>query len=248
MKSLKNFRCSLNQVLLLASVLINIVLFIVVIVAEKQGHVFGMALERRNLISLSDQSHPDYWARMGWKNSLEKLDADFDVAFYGNSITRGSDFQQYFPNKKIINLGYAGDNMTGMLRRVPMLQATNPSKIFIMAGTNDLFHITVDEFEDRYNRLLDAINDSVPNAKVYVQSVLPMNQDLKSNAPSDEKIRQANKCLSKIAVRRHLTYINIYDSYVQEGKLPANITPDGVHLLPSYYDKWASSIEPYVNE
>lgn len=236
------------KILLCASVLVNILLLGVVIVAERQGHVYGMALERRDIVLLDDASHPDYWARMGWTNTIKKLNIDFDIAFFGNSITRGSDFQQFFPEKNIINLGYSGDNMTGMVRRVSMLQAANPKKIFIMAGTNDIFHLSINEFENRYNRMLDLISDSIPTAQIYLQSILPMNQELKTDAPSNEKIQEANKSIEKIAHSRGLAYIDIYSLYVENGKLPPSVTKDGIHLYPEYYDRWANKIAPYIKE
>lgn len=49
-----------------------------------------------------------------------------------------SDFQSYFPNKKIIELGYPGDNIKGMQMRVAQIVAVHPKKVFIMAGTNSL--------------------------------------------------------------------------------------------------------------
>ena len=65
--------------------------------------------------------------------------------------------------------------MIGMLRRVPILKAANPKKIFIMAGTNDLVHIGLEEYEKRYENLLRTIKDALPNARIYIQSVLPSN-------------------------------------------------------------------------
>lgn len=236
------------KILLCASVLFNILLLGVVVVAERQGHVFGMALERRDIVHLDDKSHPDYWARKGWTNTIEKLHTEFDIAFFGNSITRGSDFQLFFPDKKIINLGYSGDNMTGMLRRVPMIQAANPSKVFIMAGTNDLVHISLDEYKDRYTKLLQAIKDSLPNTKVYIESVLPSNHDMGSYAPN-EKVQQANKVAKELASTFDGQFINLYDLYANEiNELPKEWTRDGVHLYPEHYDKWAKEIEKYINE
>ena len=73
------------MVLLCASVLFNILLLGVVVVAEQQSHVFAMALERRDIVHLEDKFHPDYWARVGWTNTIEKLHTDFDIVFFGNS-------------------------------------------------------------------------------------------------------------------------------------------------------------------
>lgn len=239
---------SAYKVLLCASVLFNILLLGVVVVAERQGHVFAMKLERRNIISLDDRMHPDYWARVGWTNSIEKLHTDFDIAFFGNSITRGSDFQQFFPDKKIINLGYPGDNMIGMLRRVPMIQAANPSKVFIMAGTNDLVHISLDGYKDRYTKLLQAIKDSLPNTKIYIESILPSNHDMSSYAPN-KKIQQANRIAEELACAFNVQFINLYDLYANENnELPKDWTRDGVHLYPKHYDKWVERIKPFVYE
>ncbi len=236
------------KILLCASVLFNILLIGVVVVAECQGHVFAVALERRDIVHLNDKSHSDYWARMGWTNTIEKLHTVFDIAFFGNSITRGSDFQQFFPDKKIINLGYSGDNMTGMLRRVPMIQAANPSKVFIMAGTNDLVHISLDEYKERYTKLLQTIKDSLPNSKIYIESVLPSNHEMGSYA-SNTKVQQANKIAEGLASSFNGQFINLYDLYANENnELPKDMTRDGVHLYPEHYDKWAEKIKPYVYE
>ena len=224
----------------------NILFAGVVYIAEKRSHVFGMALERRNMIALNDRSHPDYWARVGWTNTVEKLHTEFDVAFFGNSITRGSDFQQFFPDKKIINFGYSGDNMIGMRRRVPMLQASHPKKIFIMAGTNDLVHISLDEYKERYIALLDAIKDSIPNAEIYIESVLPSNSQMGHYAPN-EKVQKANEIAKSIAKTYGCTYINLYDLYADSNnELPKELTKDGVHLHAQSYARWAETIKPMI--
>lgn len=114
------------------SAFFNLILLGVTCVAEKQSHVYENALRRRGIIKgdADDKTSPDYWARVGWTNTIEKLHSIFDIAFFGNSITRGSDFQLNFADKKIINLGYSGDNILGMIKRVPMIQKSNAECIF----------------------------------------------------------------------------------------------------------------------
>lgn len=171
--NMKLFKNKLVHVrMLCASTLINILLLGVVVVAEKHSHVFENALVRRGYLKPdleADKQSPDYWAIVGWTNTIKKLHMDFDIAFFGNSITRGSDFQLAFPDKKIINLGYSGDNMIGMLKRVPMIQSANPKKVFIMAGTNDLVHIGLNEYKARYTNLISAIKDSIPGIYIYTK-------------------------------------------------------------------------------
>ncbi|MCF0197302.1 MAG: hypothetical protein HUK03_08785 [Bacteroidaceae bacterium] len=238
------------NILLCTSVLFNVLLVGVVGVAESRTQVFEGALIRRNIISgsIDDKKSPDYWARVGWTNTIEKLHTSFDIAFFGNSITRGSDFQLAFPDKKIINLGYSGDNLLGMLKRVPMIQKANPKKVFIMAGTNDLVHIGLDEYERRYTNLLSAIQDSIPDIQIYIQSVLPSNHEVGHYAPN-KKVREANAIAKGLSKKFNCTYIDIYSSYVdKDDELPKEMTRDGVHLFPQCYDRWANKIKDYVYE
>ena len=195
-----------------------------------------------------DKQSPDYWARMCWTNTVQKLHIDFDIAFFGDSITRGSDFQLAFPDKKIINLGYSGDNIIGMLNRVSMIEAANPKEVFIMAGTNDLVHINLSEYKERYTNLILAVKSSVPGAKMYIQSVLPSNHEMAHYA-SNDKIQKANQIVKSIAEQYDCTYIDLYSLYVDDcNELPKYLTRDGVHLYPQSYDKWEKEIEKYVYE
>lgn len=245
---MRHLKCSIKvcNILLLVSVIFNMALLIIVYIEESRGLVFSAALERRDKIVLTDNKCPDYYARSAWENTIKKMHTEFDVAFLGNSITCGSDFQLYFPDKKIINLGYGGDNIRGMIRRVSMLQASHPQKIFIMAGTNDLVHINLDEYRDRYITLLSLIQDSIPTAKLYLESVLPGNSELGNKLPNI-KIQQANEIVKQLAMQYNCVYVNLYEQYVDENnQLPKEFTRDGVHLFPQYYDRWAEVIRPLI--
>lgn len=239
----------MKRLVLYLSILFNFILLLIVAYQEKQSHVFSLALERRDLVQLSNQSHPGYWDRVGWENSIEKLHTDFDVAFFGNSITRGSDFQSFFQDKSIINLGLPGDTMTGMLNRVSMLTKANPSKVFIMAGTNDLVHISLEKYEQRYIKLLDAVRDSIPNAKIYIQSVIPSNHSMRKTTAPNSKVQEANKIAERLCQEYGITFVNIYDAYIDDkNELKKDFTRDGIHLHPQSYDKWADIIKPYIYE
>lgn len=234
------------KALLYCSVFINIGLIVLLFAVEQKSHVFALTLERRGYVTLEDRIHPDYWARFSWENSIEKLHTDFDIAFFGNSITRGSDFQQAFPDKRIINLGYSGDNLTGMLRRVSMLKKSNAKKIFIMAGTNDLLQgVSLENYELRYCQLLTAIKDSIPACKIFIQSVLPIN----GGGVSIKKIQDANDIVEALSKQLHCQYIDLYSLYAnQDGKLPKEMTKDGIHLYSASYNRWIDKIKPYIYE
>ena len=172
-----------------------------------------------------------------------------DVVFFGNSITCGSSFEKYFPNVKICNLGYPGDNTDGMLLRTNQIKAVNPEKVFIMAGINGLHIQTEKVFTEKYATMVDSIKLAVPTAKIYLQSILPVNPSMKAGKGiSKEKIARCNELVQKIAEQKGCVYIDLYRLYAVDGIMPEELTRDGVHLYPKAYDRWAKEIKKYIEE
>lgn len=204
---------------------------------------------RIGLFEAKPMDNPNYWCIQGWTNTLEKMNLDFDVVFFGNSITRGSSFHEYFTNTSICNLGFPGDNLDGMMLRVDQIKAVNPKKVFIMAGINGLNLQTVEVFKDKYERLVKAIKEANPYSTLYLQSILPVNNSI---APkyvcSNEKIVTANDTIKSIANRNGCVYIDVHQLYVQNGEMNPSLSRDGVHLLPESYDAWANLLKPYIEE
>lgn len=249
MKKVFKKKISASKMLLCASVCCNLLLAGVVYVEESHSCVFRQALVRRGIGTIEDKQYPDFWARRAWTNTIKKLNIDFDVAFFGNSITCGSDFQQSFPDKKIINLGYPGDNILGMQVRVPMIKESKAKKVFIMAGTNDLVHIDLKEYKKRYTKLISLIQDSIPGINIYIESVLPSNHHMVNSGAPNEKVQEANKIAREIAKEHRCTYIDLYSLYVDKNnEMPQALTKDGIHLYPKSYERWTEKIKPFIYE
>ncbi|MBO4913638.1 MAG: hypothetical protein J5449_00390, partial [Oscillospiraceae bacterium] len=69
----------------------------------------------------------------------------YDVLFYGDSITAGGNFGDYFPDLKVVNLGINGATLEDLTEWVPRVSANRPGKIFVMAGSNNLDYTNVDQ-------------------------------------------------------------------------------------------------------
>ena len=180
-----------------------------------------------------------------WNNCISKLDMAVDVVFFGDSETAGGDFQKAFPNVKSINLGYIGEDVKGMLRRVETMAAVRPKKIFLMAGINGLLHQPMEEFEYWYTALVEAIQNAVPEAELYIESILPVARY--SDYCDNAKIRDANAILQRLATERNIPYIDLYNAYAKDGVLPDDMTYDGLHLTIEAYSVWYHMTAPYVN-
>ena len=159
-----------------------------------------------------------------------------------------SDFQKSFPDKKIINLGYPGDTMKGMMLRMDMLKAVKPQKVFMMAGINGLKTIGIDQFTAEYTALVDSVQTALPHSQLYLQSILPVNDKVYQKCGDNEKIQAINEIIRQIAVKKGCVYIDLFSLYCRNGMLPQELTIDGIHLHPGAYKRWTDAIGKYVYE
>lgn len=215
---------------------------------EKRLGFYNKIDEETTDCEIKPEVRCDYWCIQGWTNTLVKLNYDADVVFFGNSITRGGNFQNFFPNEKTCNLGYPGDNLEGMMFRVEQIKAVNPEKVFVMAGINGLQGQAECVFESEYQCLVDSIKNSVPNAEVYLQSILPVNHSMANIYASEDKIKKANGIIKAIATRSGCVYVDLYSLYEKDGEMPQELTRDGVHLFPEAYERWMEEIREYIEE
>lgn len=200
------------------------------------------------ILSYDYTKAPDYWAVNGWTNSLKSLKLNVDAAFLGNSITYSFPLNNYFKEMSVCNLGYPGDDLDGILMRVEMLKAINPKKIFVMGGINGLKDMSEKDFHHKYEMLIQNIKESIPQAQIYIQSILPVNHIVYSNYGDNKEIYRFNQIIKEIAFDNSCEYIDLYDIYIHKGELPAEFTKDGIHLYPKAYDKWANIIKPFMME
>ena len=172
------------------------------------------------------------------------------VVMLGNSITERGAWDELLGRDDVLNRGIGGDCVSGMTARINPIVMGRPRKIFIMAGVNDLVFssITVEHLLVQYGRLLDRIREVSPRTKIYVQSLLPLNEAMNERYFKDKnaRITAFNEALRRLAERRGLTYIDIHSRMSHDGALPARYTVDGIHLSAEGYAVWCEVLRPYV--
>lgn len=211
--------------------------------------VIKNALVGRGLMKQDPTERVDYHCLLGWENTLKKMDYQADICFIGNSLTYNSDFQKDFPNKRIVNLGYSGDHIDGIIIRHRQVASVQPEKIFIMIGINDLSmsRHKLSKFKESYNRMLDSIQASNPLSTIYLESILPVNHTMKPHIAPAQRIIEANSVIKEIAEQRALVYIDLFSLYADDNnELQKELTKDGIHLYPSSYSIWSETIRQYI--
>jgi len=173
------------------------------------------------------------------------------IVFLGNSLTQGGQWEVYFPLQNPANRGIAGDNTLGMLGRLHEIIAAKPQKLFIMAGINDIsLSRSNDMIMTGIKSMIYQVREGSPNTIIYVQSLLPINNDgnrYKRMLDKEKQIEKLHKELKKFCKKEKIAFIDIYPFFLSEKrKLNAEYTTDGLHLNEKGYTVWANQIREYI--
>lgn len=175
------------------------------------------------------------------------------IVFLGNSLTHGCEWHELFGNPHIVNRGINGDVVDGLRERLPAIVNGRPAKIFLLCVVNDISHnLSADSIVSALGGLIGEIRRATPATKLYVQSLLPINNSFgryKAVFGKEQTVRDVNRLLRPVVESAGATWIDIYGLFADaEGNLRADLTNDGLHLLAPGYAIWRDALRPYVEE
>lgn len=176
-----------------------------------------------------------------------------DIVFLGNSITDGGEWSELFQMENIKNRGISADVIDGVRERLHQVTDGHPAKIFLLIGINDVSHnLTASQIADEYGKLVREIRRLSPETRLYIQSVLPINNDFgryKSLRGCEKTVTDLNLRLRAIAADNGAKYVDLWPALADaDGKLDRRFTNDGLHLTGEGYKAWAALLLPYVRE
>ena len=153
-------------------------------------------------------------------------------------MTYYSDFASVFPDKVVFNLGLRGDTLEGMINRVDQIKLVNTKVVYLLAGINDVASYADNELKERYDALVRAIINCLPETKIIIQSILPVNDKDFSVSCNNEQIIKCNYQIEALSSKYGLQFLDTYSAYQRTGEMPKEMTIDGLHLRSEYYKVW----------
>lgn len=201
-------------------------------------------------VTLPDSLFSTYYhQRVSHFKTLPKTNND--IIFLGNSITDGAEWSELFSDSRIKNRGISGDISAGVLNRIEEITSRKPKKVFLLIGTNDLARNTsTDSIFKNIARVVSYLKQESPSTKLYVQSVLPVNDVYKKfsgHTSKKEQIKELNTKLKQNATAFNYTYIDLHTAFCDaNGKMNEHHTNDGLHLKGDGYLLWKHLVYPYV--
>ena len=174
-----------------------------------------------------------------------------DIVMLGNSLTDGAEWNELLNNRHVKNRGIVGDIIQGLIDRLDPILDGKPKKLFILSGVNDVSHdVDGDSIGRVMEKLIVTVKRRSPKTKIYLQSMLPINNDFgryRRLIGKEQVVLDGNKALEAVARRQGVTWINLFPLFADEhGKLRRDLTNDGLHLLGDGYLIWRDALKPYL--
>lgn len=173
---------------------------------------------------------------------------DDNYVFLGDSITEGYDLDKHYKDYPVVNSGVSGYTTDNILEKLnKMVYRYNPSKVFLLIGTNDIAQDhTQEHIVNNIKQIIDNIKQNRKYVDIYVESIYPINAN-KEKLRDNETIDAINEDIKKLCEEKKVTYINTHDSLLDEdGNLKEEYSNDGLHLTEKGYDVVTNKIKPYL--
>ena len=238
-KSVRNSYRIVSYLLLACTLL----LLAAVLFLLKRGNYFSMLQDAMSDHTFQYTDNASYIQR---KTQFELMPERItDIVFLGDSITARFEWQEYFSDLTVANRGIDSDVTEGVLNRLDTVENQHPKKIFLMIGINDIMHkLPLDTSMQNYKKILTQLSETLPECKIYVQSVLPVNT---STGIDNSDVSAFNTELRQLCSDLALPYIDLYSLMVTEDN-NFTYTVDGVHPTGEGYAIWMDGIREYVYE
>jgi lysophospholipase L1-like esterase len=169
------------------------------------------------------------------------------IVMLGNSITAECEWSELLQNKSIINRGIIGDGTFDILDRLtPIIQA-KPKKIFLLIGVNDLLFHPLSIIGENYEKIVKRIKTETPETELYLESILPIHNDLRRNGLKNDDINALNGQIFELSKKYKAIYIDLAAKLKNtEGSLREELSLDGIHLNGKGYQILGENLKPYL--
>lgn len=170
------------------------------------------------------------------------------VVWIGDSITEQGWWNMLSREKNMVNRGIGGDTTPGMLARLGEILEAQPSKIFLMAGVNDISsNRPVDEIVSNMHKMLLMVKEKAPGCVVYLQSVITANNDVLAYAYAGGKqhlTRELNERYKALCDEGLAVWVDLRPLlHNAKGELREELTKDGLHIHPEAYVIWVDYLK-----
>lgn len=175
-----------------------------------------------------------------------------DVVFVGDGHLAGWDLKSYFPEWNAENYG---KNYFMLEHLVELKGKFNNKSIVVLLGAHDPFvYQELDPmFVESYSsKFVDAVSNIGKNNTIYLFPILPRRYDPNSTLPeydaknvtkwANMNIEAINSNIKARAKQLGWNYVDVYDSFLEDGVLAEKYSKDGLSLTTDAFNLLSASL------
>lgn len=230
-------------------ILVTIIIFLTVFISSTA--MIGIIVQPKCKVKIEEKVETNK------NNTKKEFKQNENILFLGDSITEIYPIDEIYKNMPVIKSGVSGYKTEDILERAEkMIYQYNPTKIILLIGTNDIMNSieddTIMETVSGIKKISKEITSHRKNAKIYIESIYPVNRNMKKEmvaARTNEAIKKLNEKIKIYCEENNITYINMYDELTdEEGNFDEKYTYDGLHPNTLGYAKITRVLIPYIYE
>lgn len=195
----------------------------------------------------------NWWQERHEQKAAAAAQGGWELVFIGDSITHGwenagkQSWQQYYGQRKALNLGFSGDRTEHVLWRLDHgeLDGYSPKVAVIMIGTNNTGHRKdpPQAIAAGVKQIIGRLQAKSPEAKILLLAIFPRAE----NKTDAQRVNndKTNALLAALADGNRVQFLDINDRFLlPDGTLSKEIMPDLLHPQQKGYAIWGEALEP----
>ena len=187
--------------------------------------------------------------------------APVDLLFLGDSITEAwwnvADFwwKRYRAHQPA-NFGISGDRTQHVIWRLEngAMENIKPRVVVLHIGTNNTDVNTAPEIVAGIRRIIAIVQEKSPDTRFLLLAIFPRGPRTSWDGKPDNwehrmsVIRAVNADLARLDDGDRVRFLDIGPIFLDaEGRIPAELMPDQLHLSDAAYARWADAMQPLLD-
>lgn len=201
--------------------------------AEIENAIFNSSRQKMlDDIQAQIDADPDY---------VWKALADINTVVMGDSRVVGFDVFEYMDPSHV--LAQAGATIRLIPDNYAALQVLNPNLVLISYGMNDMnsywLWTSLEEYIAELNETVSTLYEMLPNAYIYVQSIIPSETWTWEDNPKWAEVYDWNAAIKADCEEMGFRYLDVQSVIDEHADL---FDLDGMHLQYAFYPYWANAL------
>ncbi len=161
-----------------------------------------------------------------------------DYVILGDSRAVGFSTYSFLPESNV--LAEVGAGISNLKEHIPDLISLSPTSVFLCYGLNDIGnYATAEDYAQGYGEVIAQIQEALPNATIYISSILPVRDPAYSKKALWRTVPDCNLALQTLCEENGYVYVDndeIAETYSGLWE------PDGIHVQRGFYRYWAANL------